>query len=55
MEIDKNKYLSSKETMKALKVSSCDLMHMREAGKLKFIKKGNAYLYKKGEIGNDFD
>jgi hypothetical protein len=49
MEIDKNKYLSSKETIKALKVSSCDLMHMREAGKLKFIKKGNAYFYEKSD------
>ena len=47
MEIDKNKYLSSKEAMKVVKVSSCDLMHMREAGKLKYIKKGNAYYYEK--------
>lgn len=45
MEIDKTKYLSSKETMKALKVSSCDLMHLRQEGKLKYIKKGNAYYY----------
>ncbi|WP_299223185.1 hypothetical protein [uncultured Psychroserpens sp.] len=47
MEIDKTKYLSSKEAMKALKVSSCDLMHLRQAGKLKYVKKGNAYFYKK--------
>lgn len=47
MEIDENKYLSSKETMKELKVSSCDLMHLRVSGKLKFIKKGNAYFYEK--------
>lgn len=39
------KYLSSKEMRKKLKISSCDLMHMREAGKLKYIRKGNAYLY----------
>ena len=45
MEIDKTKYLNSKETMKELKVSSCDLMHLREAGKLKYVKKGNAYFY----------
>ena len=50
MEINKTKYLSSKETMKELKVSSCDLMHMREAGKLKYIKKGNAYFYEKNKI-----
>lgn len=47
MEIDKTKYLSSKETMKELKVSSCDLMHLRVSGKLKYIKKGNAYFYEK--------
>lgn len=42
-----NKYYSSKEVMKKLRITSCDLMHMREAGKLEFVKKGNAYLYKK--------
>jgi len=47
MEMDKDKYLNSKETMKTLKVSSCELMHLRTAGKLKFIKKGNAYFYLK--------
>lgn len=47
MKKDKPKYLSSKEARKKLKVSSCELMHLREAGKLKFIKKGNAYLYEK--------
>jgi len=52
MEIDKKKYLSSKETMKELKVSSCDLMHLREAGKLKYVKKGNAYFYKKNKVQN---
>ncbi len=39
------KYLSSREVRKKLKISSCDLMHMREAGKLEYVKKGNAYLY----------
>lgn len=36
--------------MKELKVSSCELMHLRIEGKLQYIKKGNAYLYDK----NDF-
>ncbi len=49
MEINKNKYISSKETMKELKVSACDLMHLRESGKLTYVKKGNAYFYKKGK------
>mgnify|MGYP003664495588 CR=1 FL=1 len=38
-------YLTSKEIRKELKISACELMHMRESGKLKFVKKGNAYLY----------
>lgn len=40
------KYISSKEMRKALKVSSCELMHLRTKGKLAYVKKGNAYLYK---------
>jgi hypothetical protein len=46
-------YLSSKETMKALKVSSCKLMHLRAEGKLKFIKKGNAYLYDYSDLKDE--
>ena len=42
---DKKKWFSSKEAMKELKIKSCDLMHMRESGKLIFHKKGNAYFY----------
>ena len=42
-----SEYLTSKEKRAQLKVSACELMHMREAGKLKFVKKGNAYLYVK--------
>jgi hypothetical protein len=40
------KYLSSKEMMKELKVSSCELMHLRTRGKIKYLKKGNAFFYK---------
>lgn len=44
--IEKNKiWCSSKETKKALKISDCDLMHMRTAGKLEFKKTGSAYFY----------
>jgi hypothetical protein len=38
-------WLKSKEVMKALKIRACDVMHLREAGKLKFTKQGNAFLY----------
>lgn len=41
----KEEWLKSKDAQKKLKVSSCDLMHLREAGKLKFKKVGNAYYY----------
>jgi hypothetical protein len=47
MSNEDSKYLSSKEMMKELKVSSCELMHLRTNGKLNYIKKGNKYLYRK--------
>ncbi len=31
--------------MKTLKIRACDVMHLREAGKLTFTKKGNSFLY----------
>lgn len=40
-----SEWLKSKEVMKTLKVRACDITHLREAGKLKFTKKGNAFLY----------
>lgn len=39
------KYLTSKEAKKELKVQDCDLAHIRNSGKLQFVKKGNSYLY----------
>lgn len=44
------KYLTSKEAKKELKVQDCDLAHIRMSGKLRFIKKGNAFLYLKESI-----
>ena len=40
-----SQWLKSKEVMKTLKIRACDVMHLREAGKLKFTKQGNAFLY----------
>jgi len=37
---------SSKDFKKLLGISDCKLMHMRVSGELKFVKKGNAFLYK---------
>jgi hypothetical protein len=43
---DKQKeWLDSKAARKALKVSTCELLHLREAGRIQFQKRGNAYLY----------
>jgi len=39
------KWLTSKEAKEALKVSDCQLMHMRVTGKLVFRKDGNRFLY----------
>ena len=38
-------WLTSKETQKRLKISGCELMHLRVSGKLTFKKQGNAYYY----------
>ena len=43
-------FLTSKEVKAELKVQDCDLAHIRNAGKLQFTKKGNAYLYSKESI-----
>ena len=40
-----SEWLKSKEGIKTLKIRACDVMHLREAGKLKFTKQGNAFLY----------
>ncbi|WP_213610061.1 hypothetical protein [Pseudoalteromonas sp.] len=39
------KWLSSKEAIKHLKISGCELMHRRERSELKFEKRGRAYFY----------
>lgn len=42
---DEINWFPSLEAQKKLKLRSCDLMHLRESGKLKFKKVGNAYYY----------
>lgn len=39
------KELTSSEIKKLLKLSDCQLMHLRVSGKLPFKKKGNRYIY----------
>jgi len=43
-------WLSSEEARKRLQVSSCELMHLREAGDLNFEKHGNAFLYSSKDV-----
>jgi len=38
-------YLTSHETKKVLCVTDCHLAHLRNEGKLPFVKKGNAFMY----------
>jgi hypothetical protein len=38
-------YFSSTEMKKLLKITDCELMHLRTAGKLQFQRSGNAFLY----------
>lgn len=44
------KYLNTKEAKAILKIQDCDLAHIRNAGKLKFTKKGNSFMYSKKSI-----
>lgn len=39
-------WFSSKEIKAELKITGCELMHLREEGELEFKKVGNAYFYK---------
>ena len=50
-EIENNKlWLKSKEVEKELKISSCELSHLRQKGTMNFIKKGNSFLYDRSSI-----
>ena len=43
---DQVRWVRSDEARKLLKLSTCDLAHAREAGRIPFKKLGNAYLYR---------
>ena len=40
-----DEWLRRDEARKVLRVSTCDLSHLRQGGKIAFRKEGNAYLY----------
>lgn len=48
--MNKKASLTSKEVRSKLKIRACDLMHLRENGVLRAIKKGNAYLYDESDV-----
>lgn len=50
MLIENKKYLTTTEVKKILKISDCEVMHLRQSGKVSFTKKGNAYLYLEKDI-----
>lgn len=43
-------WLSSKETRRQLRISTCKLMHLREDGALRFQKQGNSILYSSQDV-----
>ena len=49
-EIKLSDWLTSTEAEKALKSTSCHLMHLRQDGLLSFKKRGNSYLYNSKDI-----
>lgn len=43
-------FLKSREVQMELRISSCDLAHLRLEGKLRFLKKGNAFYYFRDDV-----
>ncbi len=41
----RQKWLRGGEAKEVMRVSDCELAHLRQAGKLRFKKQGNAFLY----------
>ncbi len=52
MREDNRTWLTSTEVRELLKISTCDLAHLREDGKMRFKKKANAYLYFSADCKN---
>ena len=50
MQTTKKNWMRADEARRILRGSSCDLMHLREAGKLRFEKQRNAFLYARGDV-----
>jgi hypothetical protein len=46
----KEVFYTSKDVKTYLNIQDCVLAHARQAGKLKYIKRGNSYLYYKDSV-----
>jgi hypothetical protein len=49
-EEEEGQWLRSSDARKIIKASSCDLSHMRQKGKIRYRKEGNAYLYNLSDL-----
>lgn len=45
-----SEWFSSNQAREKLRISGCELMHLREGGKLRFKKQGNAFLYSSQDV-----
>jgi hypothetical protein len=43
-------YMPTKEVKSTLKVQDCDVMHLRQTGKIQSTKKGNAFWYLRDDV-----
>lgn len=43
-------WVTSKQAREQIRISSCELMHLRESGKLRFRKQGNAFFYQRSDV-----
>ena len=50
-DFEKN-YMSTKEVKSTLKVRDCDVMHLRQTGRINFVKKGNSFWYLRSDVEN---
>jgi hypothetical protein len=48
---DSGVWLKSEEVRRRFRLSTCELMHLRESGKIRFEKRGNAFFYRVQDLG----
>jgi hypothetical protein len=43
-------YIPTKEVKSTLGVRDCDVMHLRQAGKIEYVKNGNSFWYLRADV-----